>query len=134
MCNHGIHMGQLYLYHSRILLGEPRKIRKIRTGSLWDTNLLRMSQRKGTTVESLKHVVGEGNECTLSQVTWPVMHSDCFSNLTSQLMITWCIHFTSRKELCNTKYCTKSNTHVRFQFEGNLTHHLDHHGYHVWRR
>jgi len=74
-----------------------------------------MSQRKGTTVQSLKHVVSEGNECTLSQVTWPVMYSDCFSNLKSQLKITRRIHFTWRKELCNTKYWTKSNTHVRFQ-------------------
>jgi len=59
MYDHGMHMG-LYLYHSRILLGEPRKIRKIKTGSFWYKNLLRMFERKGTTVESLKHVVSEG--------------------------------------------------------------------------
>ena len=122
-------MACTWVNHSRILLGKPRKIRKIRPGSLWDKNLLRMSKRKGTTVESLKNVVSQGNERTLSQVAWPVMHSDYFSNLTSQ--ITRGIHFTSRKELCNTKYWTKSNTHVRFQCEGKLTHHLDHHGYHV---
>jgi hypothetical protein len=104
MCNHGMHMGQLYHYHSRILLGEPQKIKKIRTGSLWDNNHTQNVPKERYNCRSPQHVVGEGNECTLSQVTWPVMHSDCFSNLTSQLTNARCTHFVSRKELWNTKY------------------------------